>query len=130
MLLATNEVIDMLGFGHDTELAQNILEGTSDIPNITNDKAAQLLLESMKRDTDPIILNFTAQDIMDQYKKQKEKTDTFVYSGRHIGQLNALFCAFAFSSNNEYNEFCTKHDAIIRLHLLELQIAAKNKYVF
>ena len=128
--LATNEVIDMLGFGGDTELAQKILEGTADIPNITDNKAAQLLLVSMKRDTDPIILNFTEKDMMDRYKNWKEKTVTSVHSRQHLGHLHALFRAFAFSSDDEYNVLCIKQDTIIRLHFLELQISAKNKYVF
>ena len=71
--LASNEIIDMLGFGRDTEMAQQILDGTADIPQITDNKAAQLLLESMKCDTDPIILNFTSDNMMNRYKKWKEK---------------------------------------------------------
>ena len=62
----------------------------------------------MKIDTDPIILDFTAQDMMDQYKNWKEKTVNSVYSGRHLSHLYALFCAFAFSSNDDNNELFTK----------------------
>ena len=65
--LASNEIIDMLGFGRDIEMAQQILDVTADIPQITDDKAVQLLLESMKRDTDPIILQFTPNDMMNRY---------------------------------------------------------------
>ena len=68
--------------------------------------------------------------MMDRYKNQKEKTVTSVHSGCHLGHLHALFRAFTFFSDDEYNELCIKRGAIIRLHFLELQIAAKNKYVF
>ena len=37
-LLANNEVIDMLVFGSDKKRAQNILDGTTYIPKITNNK--------------------------------------------------------------------------------------------
>ena len=120
----------MLGFGGDTEMAQRILDGTADIPKITDDKAAQLLLESMKRDTDPIILEFTPDDMMNRYKKWNEKTVTSVQSGRHLGHLHALFRAFLFYSDEDYNEMCHKRSAIIQLHFLMLDIAAKNKYVY
>ena len=54
--MASNEVIDMLGFGGNTEMVQRIINGTAEIPQITDDRAAQLLLVSMKQDTDPIVL--------------------------------------------------------------------------
>ena len=91
----------MLGFGGDTEMAQRILDGTADIPQITDDKAAQLLLESMKRNTDPIILEFTLNNMMNRYKKWNENTVTSVHSGRHLGHLHALFRAFLFSSDED-----------------------------
>ena len=106
--LASNEVIDMLGFGGDTEMAQKILNGTAEIPQITDDKAAQLLLESMKRDTDPIVLDFNQHDMMAHYKCWKETTVTSVQSGRHLGHFHALYRTFAFSSEDEYNEICQK----------------------
>lgn len=57
----------MLGFIGDTKIAQYILDGTEDIWQITDDKAAKLLLESMKLDTDPIIFYFTPQDTINWY---------------------------------------------------------------
>ena len=63
--LAKNGIIDMLGFGGNTETSPNILAREGNIPNITYDKAAQLLLQSMKHDTDPIVLDFTAINMME-----------------------------------------------------------------
>ena len=98
----------MLGFGTDTKMAQQILNGIADIPQITDDKAAQLLLEMMKCDIDPIILDFTPDNMMNRYKKWKEKLVTSVYSGRHLGHFHALYHAFLFSSGKDYNEVCNQ----------------------
>ena len=84
----------------------------------------------MKRDTNPIILEFTPNDMMNRYKKWNEKTVTSVQSGRHLGHLHALFRAFLFYSDEDYNKMCQKRSAIVQLHFLMLVIAAKNKYVY
>ena len=120
----------MLGFGGDTEMAQCILNGTANISQITDNKAAQFLLESMKRNTDPIFFDFTPNDMMNCYKNWKEKTVTSVYSGRHLGHFHALYHAFLFFSVEDYNKVCHKRSMIIQLHRTMLVIAAKNKYVY
>lgn len=65
MLLASTEVTDILGFGGDTNIAKKIIDGTEYIPQITDNKAAQLLLESIKQDTYPFVIDFNSQDMMD-----------------------------------------------------------------
>ena len=67
--LATNEIMDMLGFGGDTEISQQILVGEANINENTNNEAGQLLLQSMTCDTAPISLDFTTIDMMNRYKK-------------------------------------------------------------
>ena len=79
--LATNDIMDMLGFGGDIETSQQIQAGEANINDITDNEAAQLLLQSMNRDTAPIVLDFTATNMMNRYKKWKEKTVTSVASG-------------------------------------------------
>lgn len=64
--LDSNEVIDMLSFGGDTKISQHILDGIADNSQITDGKAAQILLESMKGDIYYIVLEFTPQDMMNQ----------------------------------------------------------------
>ena len=77
-----NEIMDMLSFGGNTETSKQILAGeANNVNNITNNKSAQLLLQSMKRDTAPIVLDFTVTNMMNRYKKWKEKTVTSVASG-------------------------------------------------
>ena len=67
--LATTKIMDMIGFGGDTEISQQILAGEAYINNITDDEAGQLLLQSMNLDCPPISFDFTAIDMMNRYKK-------------------------------------------------------------
>ena len=67
--LATNNIMDMLGFGGDTEILQQILAGEANINDITDNEAGQLLLQSTTRDTAPINLDFTDTNMMNRYKK-------------------------------------------------------------
>lgn len=129
-LLATNEIIDMLGFGGNTETSQKFLAGEGNIPNITNNKTSKLLLHSMKRDTDPIVLDFTATNMMNRYKIWKEKTVMSVASGRHLGHFHALFCAFKFSNRDDYDNIVEKQQSIIDLHYLILCISTNNEYCY
>ena len=89
--LATNDIMDMLGFDGNTEISQQILAGEANINDITDNEAAQLLLQLMNSDTAPIVLDFTATNMMNRYKKWKEKTIASVASGRHLGHFHALF---------------------------------------
>ena len=73
--------MDMIGFGGDTEISQQILAGVANVKDITDDEAGQLLLQSMYRDSPPLDFDFTAVDMMNRYKKWKEKTTTSVASG-------------------------------------------------
>jgi hypothetical protein len=47
--LATPEVIRKIGFGADTDKANQLLEGIDDPSDITNDEWSRYLLTSMKR---------------------------------------------------------------------------------
>ena len=69
-------MIEKLGFGGTTELASEILDGTADVDLITKDEASKLFLLAMKRNTDTIDIDITQQDMMDKYKRWKEKTTT------------------------------------------------------
>lgn len=120
----------MLGFGGNTETSRKFLAGEGNILNITNDKAAQLLLKSIKRDTDPIVLKFTATNMMNRYIKWKEKTVMSVISGCHLSHLHALFCANEFSDGNNYGNIVKKRQSISDLHYLMLVISANNDYCY
>ena len=101
--LATNKIMDMIGFGGDTEISQQILAWVANVNNITDDKVGQILLKLMNRDTTPISLDFTTVDMMNRYKKWKEQTVTSVVSGHHLAHFHALFSVFEFSDRDDYD---------------------------
>ena len=59
--LATPEVIRKIGFGADTKRAEQILDGTSDPTDITNDEWSRFLLTSMKRKSNELKIEITAE---------------------------------------------------------------------
>ena len=100
----------MIGFGGDTEISQQILAGVANVEDITDDEAGQILLQSMYRDSPPLDFDFIAIDMMNRYKKWKEKTITSVPSGRHLGHYHALFRAFEFSDGDDYEAIVEKRE--------------------
>ena len=46
--LATNEIIDEIGFGGTTEIAQRLLDGTANVDSITNDEVSRLFLQALQ----------------------------------------------------------------------------------
>ena len=83
----------------------------------------------MKRDSETISVDITAEDMMNKYKRWKETTTTSS-SGRHLGHFHALFRGFKFDIDEEYEELVQMRTEIIELHWLILRIAIRNRHVY
>ena len=127
--LATNEIIDEIGFGGTTEIAQRLLDGTADVDAITDDEVSRLFLQALQRASDTIQIEISQQDMLNRYKNWDEKTTTSP-SGRHLGHFHALFRGFKTSTDDERDEILHKRKTIIELHWLILQIAIKHQHVY
>ena len=127
--LCTDDVIDKLGFGGNHPIAQQILDGTADINAITPYEASCLFLGALTRDTKAIHVDITEDDMMQRYKRWKERTSTSP-SGRHLGHYHALFRGFQYSTQEEFDSIDLMCKSIIHLHWLMLQIATKNQHVY
>ena len=95
--LATNKILDELGFSGSTETAKQILEGTATIEDIVDDEASRELLRSFQRKTTAFQLDFDSDDIIKGYRSWSEKTTTSP-SGRHLGHFHALFRPFKYDN--------------------------------
>ena len=126
--LATNEIIDLFGPGGDTEYAEQILNGTADLRQATDDETSQLLL-SLMRQRKEIKITLTVEDMMNRYKTWRETTTTSP-SGRHLGHFHALFRAFSFDNAKEKEKIEEMRQEIIILHHTMLTIAMKNSFVY
>ena len=126
--LATNEIIDLIGPGADTEYAEKILDGTADLTEATDDETSQTLLSLMRRET-TIKIDLTKEDMMNRYRKWKEKTTTSP-SGRHLGHFHALFRPFSSDNDAEKEEIEDMRSTIICLHHTMLRIATDNSFVY
>jgi hypothetical protein len=71
--LATPKVIGEIGYGVDTKGAEQFLEG-NDPTDITDDKWARYLLTSMRRHSQEMKIEITAEKMMNKYKRWKERT--------------------------------------------------------
>jgi hypothetical protein len=67
--LATPEVIRKIGFGADTDRAEQLLEGTDDPTDITDDEWSRYLLTSMKRHSNELKIEITTAKMMDKYRR-------------------------------------------------------------
>jgi hypothetical protein len=88
--LATPEVIRTIGFGADTDRAEQLLEGTGNPTDITDAEWSRYLLTSMRRHSKEIKIEITKEKMMNKYKIWKERTSTSP-SGRHLGHFHAPF---------------------------------------
>jgi hypothetical protein len=70
--LATPEVIRKIGFGADTNRVQQLLEGTDDPTDITDDEWSRYLLTSMKRHSTDLNIIISAEKMTEKYKRWKE----------------------------------------------------------
>ena len=126
--LASEEIIELFGPGGDTKFAQNILDGSANLSEVTDNETTQLLLQLMKKEKTEEI-NFTIEDMMDRYKKWKEKTTTSP-SGRHFGHYHALYRAFSYNDEDEKKEIEGMRNVIIQMHHLMLVAAMRNGFVY
>ena len=127
--LATNDVIEKIGWGANTEISEQLLDGKSDPTDITNDEWSRYLLASMKRHSPEITITITAEKMMNKYKIWKERTSTSP-SGRHLGHFHALFRPLKAKNDEERDKLEGMRTDIIDLHALMLQTAYDNEHVY
>jgi hypothetical protein len=127
--LATPEVIRKIGFGADTERAEQLLEGTNDPTDITDDEWSRYLLTSMKRHSNELKIEITAEKMMNKYRRWKERTSTSP-SGRHLGHFHALFRPLKAKDDEDRDRLEGIRTDIIEMHAKMLQTAYDNEHVF
>jgi hypothetical protein len=127
--LASPEAIRKIGFGADTDRAENILEGKDDPSDITDDEWSRHLLTSMKRHSKELQITITAEKMMSKYRRWKERTSTSP-SGRHLGHFHALFRPLKAIDDEDRNRLEGLRTEIIEMHATMLQTAYDNEHVY
>ena len=129
--LAGKDVSDKIGWGATTPTANEILVGTANIDEITNDPTSKRLLEQFHTSKPELEIEVTIDKMMNRYKKWNKRTVTSP-SGRHLGHFHALFCPFKYNLEDPGDKAMLekKRDLIINVHFIMLQIAAKNQHVY
>ena len=129
--LAGKDVSDKIGFRATTKTANEILEGTTNIDEITNDPTSKRLLEIFKTSKLELEIEVTKDKMMDRYKKWNERTATLP-SGRHLGHFHALFRLFKYDLKNPGDKAMLeeKRELIINVYFMMLQLAAKYHQVY
>jgi hypothetical protein len=127
--LATPEAIRKIGFGADTDRSEQLLEGTDDPTDITDDEWSRYLITSMKRHSKELDIKITKEKMMDKYTRWKERTSTSP-SGRHLGHFHALFRPLKAKDDEDRDRLEGKRTDIIELHANMLQTAYENEHVY
>ena len=127
--LATPEVINKIGFGADTKRAEQLLDGTDDPTDITDDEWSRFLLTSMKRNSNELEIEITTEKMMNKYTRWKERTSTSP-SGRHLGHFHALFRPLKAKNDKERDRLDGIRTDIIEMHAGMLQTAYDNEHVY
>ncbi|OEU23095.1 hypothetical protein FRACYDRAFT_233261 [Fragilariopsis cylindrus CCMP1102] len=127
--LASPEVIRKIGFGADTKTAQHLLDGTGDPTDITDDEWSRFLLTSMKRNSEELKIEITAEKMMEKYRRWKERTSTSP-SGRHLGHFHSLFRPLKAKNKKHREQLDDIRDETIDLHATMLQTAYDNEHVY
>jgi hypothetical protein len=123
--LATNEVIEEMGFGADTNRAERLLE-RDDPTDITDDEWSRYLLTSMRRHSKELEIEITTKKMMNKYKRWKERTSTSP-SGRHLGHFHALFRPLKAKDKKDRDRLEGKRQEIIELHAYDNEHVYKRR---
>jgi hypothetical protein len=83
----------------------------------------------MKRHSQELKIEITAEKTMNKYKRWKERTSTSP-SGRHLGHFHALFQPLKAKDEEDRNRLEGIRLDIIELHATMLQTAYNNKHVY
>ena len=127
--LATKDIIDKIGWGADTQTAEDLLEGKADPTDITDDEWSRFLLASMKRNSEELNIEITPVKMMGKYMRWKERTSTSP-SGRHLGHFHALFRPLKAANKEDRERLDGIRQEIIELHATMLQTAYDNEHVY
>ena len=88
--LAGKDVSDKIEFGATTPTANEILAGTANMNEITDDPTSKRLREIFHTSKPELDIEVTIDKMMNRYKKWNEHTATSPL-GRHLGHFHALF---------------------------------------
>jgi hypothetical protein len=127
--LATPEVIRKIGFGANANRTEQILDGSDDVKDITDNEWSRYLLKSMRRHSKEIKNEITTEKMMDKYRRWKERTITSP-SGRHLGHFHVLFRPLKAKNDKDRERLEGIRQDIIALHAIMLQTAYKNEHVY
>ena len=127
--LATNKIIEELGFSGSTETAKKILNGTATIEEIVEDEALRDLLQSFQGKETKFEVEFDSDNMIKGYQSWSEQTTTSPL-GRHLGHFHALLRPFKFDDDEKYEEITNLRALIIQLHFAMMQIAVKHRHVY
>jgi hypothetical protein len=127
--LATPQVIRTIRFGADTDRAEQLLDGTGDPTDITDDEWSRYLLTSMRRHSKELKIEITKEKMMNKYKIWKERTSTSPL-GRHLGHFHALFRPMKAKDDKDRERLDDIRTEIIELHARMLQTAYDNEHVY
>ena len=97
-------------------MADVIIDGTADVPSVTDDPMSKALLEILKISKDKLKIQITKEKMMNKCKIWDKRTATSP-SGGHLGHYHALFNPFKFDSNCEKHYLEEMRDNIIEVHL-------------
>ena len=93
--LAGPELIHKIEFGATNKITDDILKGTVNTTELTDDLTSQRIFEIFKTDKPELKIKITQKKMMDKYKIWDERTVPSP-SGRHLGHYHALFEPFKF----------------------------------
>jgi hypothetical protein len=122
-------VIREIGFGADTNRAEQLLEGMTRRTLLTDDEWSRYLLASMRRHSKELEIEITTKKMMNKYKRWKECTSTSP-SGRHLSHFHALFRPLKAKDGKDRDRLEGIRQEIIELHALMLQTAHDNEHVY
>jgi hypothetical protein len=109
--------------------SEQLLEGTDDPSDITDDEWSRFLLTSMKRNSEELKIEITAEKMMEKYRRWKERTSTSP-SGRHLGHFHALFQPLKAKNKEDRERLEEIREELIELHAIMLQTAYDNEHVY
>ena len=110
-------------------MADAIIDGTSDVPSVTDNPMSKTLLEILKTSKDKLKIQITKEKMMNKYKVWNKQIATSP-SGRHLGHYHALFKPFKFESSCEKHYMEEMREDIIEVHYIMLNIAAIHSHIY
>ena len=108
--ISSTELLHKLGNLADTEIAQQIVEGTFDIPDVIDEATAKILTEigsmGIQLTNGSVSIDITPEEFQQYWKRAREGTSSSL-SGVHFGHYKAA------SQSSELSSFLAKQVTLI-----------------